>query len=65
MTEGTATPSLRVVSVTHWQGTGAGSGLPYSVHAAELVTVRGRKIVRAELGFADRDAALEAAVLSE
>jgi ketosteroid isomerase-like protein len=51
----------RIVSVTHWQGTGSGSGLPYSQHAAEMFTFRGGKIVRAELGFADKDAALEAA----
>jgi hypothetical protein len=36
-----------------------------AVAAAELVTVRGGKIVRAELGFADKGAALEAAALSE
>src|SRR5262245_24994674 len=35
----------RVVSVTTWQGTGAGSGLPYRQDAAEVTTVRGSKIV--------------------
>jgi ketosteroid isomerase-like protein len=55
----------RVVCVTHWQGTGAGSGLPYSQRAAEIVTLRDGKIVRAELGFADKAAALRAAGLSE
>jgi ketosteroid isomerase-like protein len=55
----------RVVSVTTWQGTGAGSGLPYDQEAAEVLTVRDGKIIRAELGFVDRAAALEAAGLSE
>ena len=55
----------RVVSVTTWQGTGAGSGLPYYQEAAEVLTVRDGKIIRAELGFVDRAAALEAAGLSE
>ena len=55
----------RVVSVTTWQGTGAGSGLPYYQEAAEVVTVRDGKIIRAELGFVDRAAALEAAGLRE
>jgi ketosteroid isomerase-like protein len=55
----------RVVSVTTWQGTGAASGLSYYQQAAEVMTVRDGKIVHAELGFADRDEALEAAGLSE
>src|SRR6476469_11234580 len=55
----------RVVSVTTWQGTGAGSGLPYYQEAAEVLTVRDGNIIRAELGFVDRAAALEAAGLSE
>jgi ketosteroid isomerase-like protein len=55
----------RVVCVTHWQGTGAGSGLPYSQHAAEVFTLRDGKIVHLEMGFADKAAALEAAGLSE
>jgi ketosteroid isomerase-like protein len=55
----------RVVSVTTWQGTGAGSGLPYYQEAAEVLTVRDGKIIRAELGFVDRAAALEATGLSE
>lgn len=44
----------RVVCVTHWQGTGAASGLPYSQHAAEVFTLRDGKVVRAELGFPTR-----------
>ncbi len=36
----------RVVSVTTWQGTGAGSGLPYYQEAAEVLTVRDGKIIR-------------------
>ncbi len=55
----------RVVCVTTWQGTGAGSGLPYYQQAAEVTTVRNGKIVYAELGLADRAAALEAAGLRE
>ena len=55
----------RVVCVTHWRGTGAGSGLTYSQRAAELYTLRNGLIVRAELGFPDKGAALEAAGLSE
>jgi ketosteroid isomerase-like protein len=55
----------RVVCITHWQGTGKGSGLPYSQHAAEIFTVRDDKIVHAELGFGDKAAALEAAGLRE
>jgi ketosteroid isomerase-like protein len=54
-----------VVCVTTWQGTGAGSGLPYYQPAAEVMTVRDGKIVCAELGFADRSEALKAAGLSE
>ncbi len=55
----------RVVCVTHWQGTGVGSGLAYSQRAAEVYTLRDGKIVYAELGFPDKAAALEAAGLSE
>jgi ketosteroid isomerase-like protein len=55
----------RVVSVTTWQGTGAGSDLPYHQEAAEVTTVRGGAIVYVEMGFADRATALEAAGLSE
>jgi ketosteroid isomerase-like protein len=55
----------RVVCVTHWRGTGAGSSLAYSQRAAEVYTLRNGLIVRAELGFADKAAALEAAGLSE
>jgi ketosteroid isomerase-like protein len=55
----------RVVCVTHWQGTGAGSELPNSQRAAEVYTLRKGKILRAELGFADKAAALKAAGLSE
>jgi ketosteroid isomerase-like protein len=55
----------RVVCVTHWQGTGAGSGLPYHQRAAEVYTLRNGLVVRAELGFPDKAAALEAAGLSE
>jgi ketosteroid isomerase-like protein len=51
----------RVVSVTEWRGTGAGSGLDYHQDAAEVLTIRDGKIVRLELGFADGTAALEAA----
>jgi ketosteroid isomerase-like protein len=50
--------------VTQWHGTGAGSGLDYHQSAAEVYTVRNGKIVHAELGFADRTAALEAAGLT-
>jgi ketosteroid isomerase-like protein len=53
----------RVVCVTTWQGTGAGSGLSYYQEAAEVTTVRNGKIVYAELGFADKAAALKAAGL--
>jgi ketosteroid isomerase-like protein len=53
----------RVVTVTHWHGTGAGSGLPYSQRAAEIVTLRDGKIVYLEMGFEDKAAALEAAGL--
>jgi ketosteroid isomerase-like protein len=55
----------RVVTVTHWQGTGAGSGLSYSQRAAEILTLRNGKIVHLEMGFADKAAALRAAGLSE
>ena len=55
----------RVVCVTHWRGTGASSGLDYHQPAAEVYTLREGKIVRAELGFSDKAAALEAAGLSE
>ena len=54
-----------VVSVSTWQGTGAGSGLPYHQEAAEVTTIRDGTIVHVELGFADRAAALEAAGLRE
>lgn len=55
----------RVVCVTHWQGAGAGSGLPFSTHAAEIFEVRNGEIVNAELGFTDKAAALEAVELRE
>ena len=51
--------------MTTWQGTRAGSGLSYYQEAAEVTTVRNGKIVYAELGFADRAAALKAAGLSD
>jgi ketosteroid isomerase-like protein len=54
----------RVVCVTQWQGTGAESGLDYHQHAAEVFTLRDGKIVRAELGFPGRAAAVEAAALA-
>jgi ketosteroid isomerase-like protein len=50
----------RVVCVTQWRGTGAASGLPYHQPAAEVYTVREGKIVRAELGFDNKAAALKA-----
>jgi ketosteroid isomerase-like protein len=53
----------RVVTVTHWHGSGAGSGLPYSQRAAEITTLRNGKIVHLAMGFADKAAALEAAGL--
>jgi ketosteroid isomerase-like protein len=53
------------VSVTHWHGTGATSGLDYSVRAAELTTIREGKIVHLEMGFQDRASALEAVGLRE
>jgi ketosteroid isomerase-like protein len=55
----------RVISFTHWQGTGAASGLPYNQHAAEIATIRDGKFVHWELGFESKEAALEAAGLSE
>ena len=55
----------RVITFTHWQGTGAGSGLSYSQHAAEIATIRDGKFVHWELGFESKEAALEAAGLSE
>jgi ketosteroid isomerase-like protein len=54
----------KVVCVTDWRGTGSKSELDYHVRAAEVYTLRDGKIVRAELGFADRDAALTAAGLA-
>jgi ketosteroid isomerase-like protein len=53
------------VCVTQWRGTGAASALPYGQAAAEVFTVREGKIVRAELGFADKAEALKAAGLEE
>ena len=50
--------------MTHSHGTGSGSGLDYHQPAAEVYTVRNGKIVHAELGFADRAAALEGARLA-
>jgi ketosteroid isomerase-like protein len=55
----------RVVCVTQWRGTGAVSGLPYHQPAAEVITVREGKIVRAEMGFDDKAAALKAVGLEE
>src|SRR5690242_19081325 len=55
----------RVVCATHWRGTGAASGLPYHQVAAEVFTVREGKIVRAELGFADKASALKAVGLRD
>ncbi|MGI9019756.1 MAG: nuclear transport factor 2 family protein [Solirubrobacterales bacterium] len=55
----------RVITVTHWQGTGTGSGLAFSQPQAEITTIRDGKIVRLEMGFENKKAALEAAGLSE
>src|SRR5947209_6657285 len=38
----------RVVCVTDWYGTGAGSDLPYHQPAAEVYTLHDGKIIRAE-----------------
>jgi ketosteroid isomerase-like protein len=54
----------RVVCVTQWRGSGAASGLDYHARAAEVYTLRAGKCVRAEFGFADRAAAVEAAGLA-
>jgi ketosteroid isomerase-like protein len=53
----------RVVCVTQWRGSGAASGLEYHQLAAEVYTLRDGKIVHAELGFADRAAAVQAAAI--
>jgi len=55
----------RVVCVTRWTGTAIGSGLLFDQPAAEVYTLRGGRLVRAELGFADKAAALEAVGLAE
>lgn len=55
----------RVVCVTNWRGTGSASGLLYHQAAAEVYTLRDHKIVRAEFGFVDKAAALEAVSLAE
>jgi ketosteroid isomerase-like protein len=55
----------RVVCVTQWKGAGAASSLDYHQPAAEVYTLRDGKILRAELGFPDKAAALKAAGLRE
>jgi ketosteroid isomerase-like protein len=55
----------RVICVTVWRGTGSASGLDYHQPAAEVYTLRDGRIVRAELGFPDKAAALEAVGVRE
>jgi ketosteroid isomerase-like protein len=54
----------RVLVVTHHRATGRASGVPVSTRAAQVMTLRGGKIVRQDF-FASREEALEAAGLSE
>jgi hypothetical protein len=48
-----------------WRGTGEASSVDYNLRAAEIFTLRHRNILRTELGFPDRAAALRAAALTE
>ena len=54
----------RVLAVARWSGRGSGSGAPVDETAAQVFTVEGGRIRRVET-YASRDAALEAAGLSE
>jgi ketosteroid isomerase-like protein len=49
---------------THVTARGTGSGVPLGFDRYDLITMRGGKVIRAEI-FLDRDQALEAAGLSE
>jgi len=54
-----------VVCVTHWCATGKGSGLAVDLRGAEVFEFADGKIIRATLGYPDKEAALRAAGLAE
>ncbi len=54
-----------VICMTHYHGTGKGSGLRVDFHAADLHELRNGKVVRSTLGYRCKADALEAVGLSE
>jgi ketosteroid isomerase-like protein len=54
-----------IVVIGRWVGRGRGSGLEVQQPVAHAFCLRGGRIVRAELSYADRRAALEAVGLRE
>jgi uncharacterized protein len=55
----------RVLVIGRWVGKGRGSGVEVVQPIAHIFTLRDGRIVRSELGYSDRGAALKAAGLSE
>jgi ketosteroid isomerase-like protein len=55
----------RIVVVGRWIGKGKGSGIEVEQHTAHVFTLSNGRVVRWELGHADRGQALEAVGLSE
>ncbi len=54
-----------VVTVAHWHGSGAGSGVSVDLHQADAFEIQGGKIVRVVLAYGSKGEALEAVGLSE
>jgi ketosteroid isomerase-like protein len=55
----------RVVAIGRWVGKGSGSGVEVNQAIADVFTLHGGRVVRCEIGYTDRDEALEAAGLRE
>jgi major membrane immunogen (membrane-anchored lipoprotein) len=51
--------------LTHWQATGKGSDLVIDLRTADVIEIADGKIIRATVGYRDKDQALKAVGLSE
>ncbi|GAC1434238.1 MAG: hypothetical protein NVSMB51_00950 [Solirubrobacteraceae bacterium] len=54
-----------VVCVTHWRAKGKGSGVPIGLRSADVYEFEDGAIIRVTLGYADKQAALEAVGLRD
>jgi ketosteroid isomerase-like protein len=54
-----------IVCVTHWRGTGRGSGIAVDVHSADVYEFEDGSIIRVVGGHPDKDTALKSIGLAE